>query len=392
MDSTPAATVARIGFEYVGATNTLVFRGQQGASYTAIGTDVSVTFTQQHQWLWISFDATAGITWYTSADLSAWTTQRNLPAAQVPSWCSENDLQISIEATRSSGANDQLLVDSINIMPGSVTPPLFLISTAATGSTSWTADLNQPDAVTAGYQNMNWNIEPSGIVTFPPPVVPAPYGRAGRAVQTRLPDAGKRNELQPDGINYQDGDSLWEGFAFCLGPETDRQATAGSGYQVIWQLRPNNDTGSPPAALEVRNGNLLLTGGYNRPDPTGVTAQGGTYSYSQTLLTGIATQTWYHVILFVGLWSVYNSGRIDVWVNDASVLSNFIPPPGTNYPQPAGQTPTGSYLKCGIYHDIANRGMTNYIADHKVGSSYNAVNPAQPTVKYGGLEILGSGR
>lgn len=391
-DSAGGAAVNRVGFEYVGATNQLVFRGQT-ANYAPIGTDVSITYSAQHRWLYLMLTQSAGLSWYTSPDMSNWNLQRNIPYAQVPAFLKgANTLAASFEAFRTTGANDYMLVNSVNVTPQFATTPVWMISTTPTGKATWTADLTKTDAVAAGYQNMNWNIEPSGIVPFPPPVVPAPYGRAGNAVQLRLPDAGKRNELQPNGVDYQDGDSFWEGLAFCLGPETDLQATAGSGYQVIWQLRPENDTGSPPASLEVRNGNLLLTGGYNRPDPTGVTGQGGTYSYSQTLLTGLQKQTWYHVILFVGVWSAYNSGRIDVWVNGASVLSNFVPPPGTNYPQPSGQTPTGSYLKCGIYHDIANRGMTNYIADHKVGTSYNAVNPAQPITGYGGLEVLGSGR
>lgn len=115
MDSAPADTVARLGFEYRAAANALDCIGQSGATYAPIGTTTTLTYSATtHAWLRINHTGTA-IVWQTSPDGVTWTTRRTL--ATVPTWANKTTLLASFQAFRSNGTNDTFRVDNVNAVP-----------------------------------------------------------------------------------------------------------------------------------------------------------------------------------------------------------------------------------------------------------------------------------
>lgn len=263
--------------------------------------------------------------------------------------------------------------------------PEWLADASTVGATSWAANYAAADAVAAGYRNtvdgqgVPWNVEPSTLA-WPPPIEAAPFGRPGRALPLRLRDASKRYEVEPGGT-LTAGSWLWIGFSFCVDGDLDRWATD---YQTVWQIRPNDPTGSPPVSLEIfRDGGLHVSGGWNRPDAAGV-AQGSTYQY-RTRLADIEPRRWYDLVAFLGVWQEPNAGRFDVWLDGAPVLANHRPKAGTTFPTQG----TAAYLKNGLYHNVANRGGTVWTANHRHGSGYGAVDPKATIAEYRAPEPLG---
>lgn len=252
------------------------------------------------------------------------------------------------------------------------------------GTVTWSADMTQADSVAAGYTDDSWQRQtasgPMGDTTveFPVPTLPAPFGRPGRAMRIRVPDGYKRHEVVPDTPALVDGDSVFIGFSFLLEPDVDTVATAGNYFQSIWQLRPDDSTGSPPVGLEVIEEAIELSGGYGRPNPAG-----GTFTNEQQYRVRIfenpSKGRWINVVMFLGVWSELNSGRVDVWIDGVQVVTNYRPKPGTNFGTLAGT----SYPKNGVYHDGANPGATVWFADHKHGTSYAAVDPTRTIAAYG---------
>lgn len=382
----PGTGVNRIGFEYVAQANRLDFLGQT-TGYASIGTTQSVLYSRAHQWLRLAMSGTT-IIWQTSPDGFSWVTQRTLTGA--PTWTTQNNLMISIECFRFTGNNTTALFDNLNLPATVAGTPRWIISTQSAGVVVWAAVETAADVVTADYQNADYNRQSaagngaSSGLTWPVPIVPAPWGRSGaRAALVRLPDNSRRNEIMPDVDEWGDGEMWWEGFSFALGADVDLNAT---GYQVIWQSRPDDDRGSPPCAIEVFKGAIKVTGGYNRPTaayPTAPTS-GGTYSYETTILANPQKQRWYNVVLCYGVWSAVNSGCFAVNIDGAWVHNANPVLPGTNYPWNGSKT----YAKCGLYHDAANRGATIYISDHRIGTGFAAVDPSRPIISYGGMEYL----
>lgn len=369
-DATPADTVARLGFEYDATNNQLRCTGQAGASYAPIGTTVSLTYSAtDHKHLRLR-QTGSKVIWETSADGATWTVRRTQDPA--PIWTSETDLQVSIEGYRTSGANDTLKVGSVNTGPAAAGDP---IDESSVGVVTWAADYTQPDAVAAGYADDDWNRQSnagdgdaSGLV-WPPPTAPAPFGRAGDSLPIRVPDGTKRYEVVPSGGTFTEGQTTWVGFAFSVDGDTDLDAT---GYQVIWQNRPDDDTGSPPQALELIDGGLYLTGGWGRPGAN----PADQYQQPSVFVGNVTPRTWHSVVAYLEFSSSPNSGRFDLWFDDVRVITDLVPAPGTNY------SSGGTSLKNGIYHDPANRGASLWIADHKIGTGYQSVKPSRDAVAF----------
>ena len=259
-------------------------------------------------------------------------------------------------------------IGAANASASTDVPLVEVIDETSVGTTTWVADYAGATAVAAGYSNYDYNRQTalgngaaSGLA-WPPPTEPAPFGLPGRALMLRLPDGGRRHEVVPTAQDYIDGNVVWVGFSCAFDADTPWQDA--TGYQAIWQIRPDDSTGSPPVALELDDGQLVLTGGYGRPGAN----PAGQYSYRQDL-GAVTPRRWFRVVLRLAVSSAPNSGRLDLWFDDVRVLTNFVPPPGTNYS--AGPMS----LKNGAYHDPANRGMTVWFADHKHGTGYQAVAP-----------------
>ena len=380
-----AAGVGRVGFEYRAAAGQLDLIGQ-GAGYASIGTTVSITYNKPlHRYLLLELTAAGVLTWYTSPDSVNWTSQRSMPAGQAPTFLTRNDLSLSFEGFRNAaGTNDAFIIDDVNLSA----PAEPTWAPAMTGGTTlWAADFTQTNSILAGYKDDRWQRQTAtgamGVVDdtllpYPVPILPAPFGRSGRALRVRLPDAHRRNEVVPDVPEWTDGMSSFVGFALFIEADTDTIADAGNFYQSVWQLRPDDSAGSPTVSVEVIEGNLELTGGSGRPDPYGGASYPWQKAYRQTLMAGVPKGVWLHIVLFIGMWSLLDSGRVDAWVNGTQVLTNFRPPGGTNF----GTEGETAYPKNGLYHDGGNRGATVWFASHRHGTSYAAVDPAATILEY----------
>lgn len=236
----------------------------------------------------------------------------------------------------------------------------------------WQSDLTQANCVLAGYEDDSFQRQ-NGAGTFNDttvawPMVPvsAPGGRAGNALQYTIPSNYRRYETHP--VNAQDiatqANSLYFGVPFYTGSGFP----AGTNYQVITQWRQSDSTGSPVCAVEWLGGNLMLTGGWGIDTGNQTRLQ-----YTQTIMTGPATQTWYNMVVRIGPWTTSeNTATIDVWINGTQYLSNYTLKPATNY---AGST----RWKQGIYHDNANAAATIYHAQHTIATTYAEADPTPYT-------------
>lgn len=362
--SQPAGT--RIGWEYDPNAGTLNAKSQVGYNDAAA---VALTYSATtHAWWRVRNDGT-NVTWQTSADGTTWTTRRTMA---TPAWANGADIQASLEAYRSTGVTDFFEVDNVN------TPP----APATTGLT-FTLDMTQANAVAAGAQDTPWNRETATSgggdtsVPWPPVIQAAPTAMGGgRAVKFTVPAAYKRYEMVPNAAReMQAGDTLYFGGAVYL--DTDGISVNATNFQVVWQWRQDDNTGSPSAAIEIIGGAIKLTGGYGID-----TVNPARLQYSQTLLTGAVTGHRYNIVARITNFATTEStSKIDIWIDGVQRLTNFTIPPATII---GG----GNYWKQGVYHDPANPGGTVWHAAVKIGGSYAAVDPT-PVVS-GQLNASGS--
>ena len=258
-----------------------------------------------------------------------------------------------------------------------------------TGGT-WKMDYTQANVVAAGCVDDSFQREnAAGVfndnsVPWPATIVTAPAGMGGRAAIFTIPNNYMRYEMVPN-IEFGAGETHYFGDAFYLA--AGGLSTTATNWQVIQQIRQSSAQGSPPVAIEVLGGNLMLTGGYG--------IDGGTptrLAYQRTLLTGVQTQVRYNVVYRINNFSTAeNTSSIDVWVNGTQVLTGYVIPP----PTLVGGT---SYWKLGVYHDPANPGGTIYHAGTAVGDTFAAVDPSlstsgtgKPTVNAGADTSVAAG-
>jgi hypothetical protein len=385
-----AQGVGRVGFEWrVTPEGTFLDFIGQLAGYAPLGTTVTVPYNEHvHRWLAIEVTSAGHLVWYSSPNGLDFVVQRSLAAAEVPAWLtSRNDLAASFEAFRSAGTSSgfvyEFIVDDVNMNPE---PAPTFTPVLTGGTTTFAANFAAADAVAAGYKNDSWQRQTAtggmgqvdnALLPWPPPIVDAPFGRSGRALPLRLPDAHRRYEVMPP-TQYADGELWYVGFSFLFEADLDRVAEAGNFYQIVWQLHHAPDSGSPPIGFEVRSRRLCLAGGYGRPEPSTGLSAGGTYQWEHRINSYGEPEPnrWIDVVMGIGMWSAPNSGRIDVWLDGVQHVTNLVPASGTNIPG-AGDL---AYPKHGIYHDGGNRGGTVWFANYREGTSYAAVAPPSGVV------------
>lgn len=325
-----------------------------------------------HRW-WRIAHVAPNLVYSTSPDGWTWTVRRTVAA---PAWVtSSTAMRADFEAWRDNGAQDYAEFDNINAAPTSAPAPTepAWAPLLTGGTVTWAADYAQANAVAAGYADAPWNrdtaagLDAASGLAWPPPTDVAPFGRPGRAVRIRLPDGGKRYEIEPTGSTVGDGAEMWAGFDLLFEGDLDLDPNV---YQTVWQLRPDDSRGSPPVSLELADGGLRLVGGWDRPDEVTGVGAAGTYAYGSTI-AALTSGEWHRIVVYVGVWSKVNTGRVDVWLNGAKVVDAYVPPCGTNYSGEAGT----SYPKNGVYHDASNRGATVWFAEHRHGTSLAAVTP-----------------
>lgn len=260
-----------------------------------------------------------------------------------------------------TGQSAPSLYDNLNMVPPA--------------AISWAGVFTAVSSTAAGFQDADYNRDDGtgnyGSIPWPVPITAAPDGIRSLAVM--LPSGGKRDEVLPGHRDLVAGDNVWFGSSFYLPVGFDTAARAGGDYQVIEQIRQYSDDGSPVAALEVRKGSLLLTGGYNAINNT----SGSTYAYEQVLIPAVATGVRYYVAYRIGPFStIAGASTIDVYVNGQAVLLGFTIPPPTLI---GGSTSH----KQGWYRDPGNTyAGTLYIADSKVGPTRASVESTPAPVDY----------
>lgn len=256
-----------------------------------------------------------------------------------------------------------------------------------TGGTGryWSAKLDGTVTtnVAAGYQDLSYNRQTaagddtaSGIA-WPISLVSAPGGRQGQAIPYALPTASKRYEGQPNHQDFGDGDNFYFGQAFYLGTGFP---TAGGSYQVIEQMRQVDTTGSPAMALEIRSGQIRLSGQYGILGASPASQ----YQYDLLVLDAVQVGVWYYVVYRMSFSTAAHTSTIDMWVNGTQRISSYTIP---------GPTVIGgrTYRKQGLYHDPTLGAATVYQAGQAFGTSYAAVDPTGFATQQGAATLPGSG-
>jgi hypothetical protein len=142
----------------------------------------------------------------------------------------------------------------------------------------------------------------------------------------------QRSELEPAVPEMREGDEYWFAFSVRL---DDRFPAGGSSRQVITQWK-NDSPGTAPVDLRVRDGRLVLHGGYGHPS--------GPRTFDREL--GPApVERWSHVVVRIRFSADPDRGSVSVWQDGDQEVHAFHPPGGTLYP---GQS---SYLKTGLSRD-----------------------------------------
>lgn len=250
----------------------------------------------------------------------------------------------------------------------------------------WAADYSQANSNAADFQDADYNRQtPAGDgaasgLPWPVPISAAPDGV--RSLQITLPTGGRRNEALPDHREMVAGDDMWFGLSFYLPTGFDTSARSGSDYQLVEQMRQASNAGSPVLAIEVRKGNLLLTGAYN------ATNQGSLYAYELVLVAGLAVGVRHYVSYRLGPFSTTpGASTADAFYNGEQVLSGYTVPPATLI---GGST----YRKQGWYRDPANTyAGTIWHSDARTGSTFADVDstpgeqavPVSPAVARQGM-------
>jgi hypothetical protein len=202
----------------------------------------------------------------------------------------------------------------------------------------------------------------------PPPVVDArawrlPGGRQGYALAAYLPGGASRTMVEPNVPNFAEGIETWFGFSFMLSrnfPVTENY------WHILAEWRPNTD--SPPLLLQVRNGQLRLSGGAGHPD----LALRREWVID---LAEVKTSTWYDLQARVLFSRFATVGSVDVHLDGVPRLEGYKPRTGTLYPSAAGATTSASsYLRYGLYRDpVCKREATVWHMGWAIGPTQGSV-------------------
>jgi len=139
----------------------------------------------------------------------------------------------------------------------------------------------------------------------------------------------QRTELEPALPEMKEGDEYY--FAFSVRLDENFPAN-GSSRQVITQWK-NDNPGSAPIDLRVRNGELVLHGGHGHPS--------GPATFTKTLGPAPVGR-WSDVVVRVRFSANPDEGSVSAWQDGEQEVGCYHPPGGTLYP---GQS---SYLKTGL--------------------------------------------
>ncbi|GLZ48526.1 hypothetical protein Acsp06_47110 [Actinomycetospora sp. NBRC 106375] len=175
------------------------------------------------------------------------------------------------------------------------------------------------------------------------------------AVEFDIPGGAQRSEMQPRIPNQVEGDVQYYTYGALLAPDfpTDTRT-----WQLILQWHHFADSGSPPVAVEVRDGRLMLAA-----EGTDLQDLGPVSGGDRVDLT-----------LRIAFSRDPDQGTVDVWRDGRQVLVGYHPPSGT-------LLDNADYLKVGIYRDTSIDAPGNLWLDElRVGPTLASVqSPGSPS-------------
>jgi hypothetical protein len=149
-------------------------------------------------------------------------------------------------------------------------------------------------------------------------------GGSGRALQFSVPGGGQRSEVRPQVPRAVEGTTQDVTYKARLAENFPADA---DGWQIILQWHQSSDSGSPPVAVEINKGRLMLDNGETHQTEIGRVSAGDTLDLR----------------LRVHFSRDADDSSIDVWNGGRQVLTGFKPAEGTL------QKDGRNYMKVGLY-------------------------------------------
>ena len=183
-----------------------------------------------------------------------------------------------------------------------------------------------------------------------PRAIPSPTSPGRQALEFRLDGGDQRSEVEPRVPDQYEG-QVWY-YTYRAGLARDFP-TDTENWQVILQWHHTGDSGSPPIALEVRQGRLMLASEGENLQDLGPVRGGDRLDVSMR----------------VAFSQDPARSSVDVWRDGRQVLDGYSPPNGTMLDQ-------GNYLKLGLYRATAiDEAGRLWVDDLRVGPTMASVAP-----------------
>jgi hypothetical protein len=200
-----------------------------------------------------------------------------------------------------------------------------------------------------------------------PQEVESPSGH-GRGLRFSVDGGDQRSELLPRVPDGREGDVYYYGYR---GQLADDFPVDVERFQIFMQWHHYGDEGSPPVAIAVQRGQLMITGGDDNENE----------SYEQPI-AAIAPGDQIDIIVRIVFSRDPDKGTVDVWSGGRRMVTAFNPPDGTLYDD-------GDYMKVGLYRsqELDDRAVLT-MDDVVAGRSRQAVDAAM--VDQGGASSQGT--
>ncbi|PVZ03904.1 heparin lyase I family protein [Actinomycetospora cinnamomea] len=214
------------------------------------------------------------------------------------------------------------------------------------------------DAATGPFSDLFDNSGDAGLVegAARPRVVDNPDDPGRSAWQFSVPAGGKRSEVLPQGpgTEPQDGDEQYVRYTAILDEDfpTDTRS-----WQLILQWHHNSPTGSPPLALEVREGQLMMASGEDELQAIGPVAPGDRIDLT----------------MHVKFSQDPGESSVTVWRDGRPTgVTGWSPREGT-------MSTEGAYLKMGLYRDPKiDQAGSILVTDLKIGRDARGIGGIGP--------------
>jgi hypothetical protein len=253
--------------------------------------------------------------------------------------------------TRARRVVAALATGIVAVLVALAAPPALADEQAPPGGNPlvWRADTGGGDML--GSFNRNDYNEQDGT----PREVSSPTGH-GSALRFSLDGGDQRSELLPRVPDGREGDVYYYGYRGQLADDFPVDAER---FQIIMQWHHYGDEGSPPVAIAVQKGQLMITGGDDDRNE----------SYEQPIAR-IQPGDPIDLIVRIVFSRDPEKGTVDVWSEGRRAVTAFNPPDGTLYDD-------GDYMKVGLYRstDLTDRAELT-MDDVAVGRTRQAVDSA----------------